>query len=135
MIFQSGRAHRRFWGTLKKKSSNNVAKIWEKLKNTCSIWFQCISQIDFSGNTRKPIFWYLKHHYTFQCDLISILQFSWIRGLCLMTCSSTMLQNLSYFWNTKIDVDFFISCYLIFSANECPGLCRHRQGHSLRGKN
>ena len=25
---------------------------------------------------------------------------------------------------------FFISCNFIFSPNECPGLCRHRPGHS-----
>ena len=25
---------------------------------------------------------------------------------------------------------FFILCYFIFFPNECPGLCRHRPGHS-----
>ena len=29
---------------------------------------------------------------------------------------------------------FFISCYIIYSLNECPGLCWHRPGHSLGGK-
>ena len=36
--------------------------------------------------------------------------------------------------NPKLVFPFFISCYFIFSPNECPGLCRHRLGHSL-GKN
>ena len=30
-----------------------------------------------------------------------------IRGLCLMKCSSKMLQNLSHFWNTKTHIVFF----------------------------
>ena len=41
-------------------------------------------------------------------------------------CPSEMLQNLPYFWSTKahvVFVLFFISCYFIFSHNECPGLC------------
>ena len=55
----------------------------------------------------------------------------------LMKCSSGTLQNLSYFWNTKthaVFIIFFISCYFIFSPNECPGLCQHRPGHSLGKK-
>ena len=47
-----------------------------------------------------------------------------IRGLCLMKCSSETLQNLTYIWNTKTHVVFFISCYFIFSSNECLGLYR-----------
>ena len=53
------------------------------------------------------------------------LHSSEIRGLCLMKCSSGMLQNLPYFWNMKTHiVIFFISCYLIFFSNayQCPGL-------------
>ena len=30
---------------------------------------------------------------------------------------------------------FFISCYFLFSPNKCPGVCRHRPGHSLGKKN
>ena len=30
-----------------------------------------------------------------------------IRGLCLMKCSSEMLQNFSHFWNTKTNIVFF----------------------------
>ena len=44
-----------------------------------------------------------------------------IRGLCLMKLSNEMLQNLPYFWNMKTQVVSFISCYFIFSPNECPG--------------
>ena len=36
--------------------------------------------------------------------------------------------------NPKLLFPFFISCYFIFSPNECPGLCLHRPGHSLRQK-
>ena len=33
--------------------------------------------------------------------------------------------------NSNLLFLFFIPCYLIFSPNECPDLCRHRPGHSL----
>ena len=33
--------------------------------------------------------------------------------------------------NPKLPFPFFISCYFICLPNECPGLCRHRPGHSL----
>ena len=36
--------------------------------------------------------------------------------------------------NPKLLFLFFILCNFIFSPNECPGLCRHRLGHSLGGK-
>ena len=36
--------------------------------------------------------------------------------------------------NPKLLFPFFISCYFIFSPNECPGLCQHRPGHSLGKK-
>ena len=36
-----------------------------------------------------------------------------IRGLCLMKCSSEMLQNLPYFWNTKTHVVFFIFHFVL----------------------
>ena len=46
-----------------------------------------------------------------------------------------MLQNLLFFIylyeNPKLLFPFFISCYFIFLPNECPGLYRHRPGHSL----
>ena len=36
--------------------------------------------------------------------------------------------------NPKLLFPFFISPYFIFFPNECPGLCRHRPGHSLGKK-
>ena len=72
---------------------------------------------------------------------MSHMHSSEIRGLCLMKCSSKMLQNLPYFWNTKTHVVFlfFISCYVLyFFYNECPGLCEHRPQadiQSFGGKN
>ena len=79
---------------------------------------------------------YSAHHHVhefwkkqFQIKLLS--HSSEIRGLCLMKWPSKMLQNLSCFWNTKTH---FISCYLLFSPNECPGLCWHRSRHLLGGK-
>ena len=48
-------------------------------------------------------------------------------------CPAKMLQNLLYFYNKKTRVVFlfFISSNFILFPNECPGLCRHRPGHSL----
>ena len=59
-----------------------------------------------------------------------------IRGLRSTKCFSKMLQNLLYFMYKKTHVIFFIfiSCNFIFLPYKCPGLCRHRPGHSL-GKN
>ena len=34
------------------------------------------------------------------------------------------------FENPKVLFLLFISCYFIFLPNECPGLCRHKPGHS-----
>ena len=48
-----------------------------------------------------------------------------------------MLQNLSYFWNTKTYIAFFHFSFhatTLFFPNEWPGLCRHRPGHSLERK-
>ena len=59
------------------------------------------------------------------------------RVLCLMKSSSEMLQNLPYFIYMKTQSRlflFFILCYFIFPPNECPGLWRHRPGHSLGKK-
>ena len=81
-----------------------------------------------------------------------------MRGWCLMKWRSEMLQNLPYSEATlqKKEVfaqrnvpakcfkicyilcirklmlffSFFISCNFIFLPYECPGLCRHRPGHS-----
>ena len=36
--------------------------------------------------------------------------------------------------NPKLLFPFFISCYFIFSPNECPGLYWHRPGHYSLGK-
>ena len=36
-----------------------------------------------------------------------------IRGLCLMKCSSQMLPNLPYFWNTKTHVVFFVFHFVL----------------------
>ena len=60
-----------------------------------------------------------------------------IRGLCLMKCSSEMLQNLPYLWNTKTHVDFFFVFHfvLLFFPNECPmSTTQHRQGRWLGEK-
>ena len=51
-----------------------------------------------------------------------------------MKCPRKTLQNLLYFWNMKTHVFIFYFCYFIFFPNECPGLCRHRPGHSLGKK-
>ena len=60
-----------------------------------------------------------------------------IRSLCLMKWSSKTLQNSLYFWNTKIHVVVFLGFHFVlnhFFPNECPGLCRHKSGHSLEKK-
>ena len=36
--------------------------------------------------------------------------------------------------NPKLLFPFFIWCNFMFLPNECPGLCRHRPGHSLGKK-
>ena len=55
-----------------------------------------------------------------------LLHSSEIRGLCSTKSSRKMLQNLPYFWNTKIHVVFFVFHFVLlyFFPNECPGLCR-----------
>ena len=60
-----------------------------------------------------------KHEYLIDGKRISDQAVSWIiqlhthssekRGLCLMKCSSEILQNLPYFWNTKTNA-FFSFC-------------------------
>ena len=53
-----------------------------------------------------------------------------IRVLCLMKCSS---ENLPYFWNMRAYAGFFRFLFhatLFFFS----GLCRHRPGHWLKGK-
>ena len=61
-----------------------------------------------------------KKHYVWQ------VHSSENKGLCLMKSYSKMLQNLSYFIylyeNPKLLFPLFISCYFIFSPNECPGV-------------
>ena len=45
-----------------------------------------------------------------------------------------MLQNLLYFYNKKTRIVFFRFSFratLCVNLNECPGLYRHRPGHSL----
>ena len=42
------------------------------------------------------------------------LHSSEIRGLCLMKCSSETIQNLPYFWNTKIDIEL---CGILYSKS------------------
>ena len=72
-----------------------------------------------------------KHSYQY-CRSIIRCHSSEIRGLCMMKWPCDMLQNLPYFGKMKTHVlVFFILFYFIFSSNECPGLCRHRPGHSL----
>ena len=55
-----------------------------------------------------------------------------IRGLHSTKCSSKTLQNLLYFMYKKTHVVFFDFHFeqLYFFPYECPGLCRHRPGHS-----
>ena len=56
-----------------------------------------------------------------------------IRCLYLMKCSSEMLQNLPYFWNTKTHIQFFFIFHFVL-LYFFPGLCQHRPGHSLGKK-
>ena len=60
-----------------------------------------------------------------------------VRGLWLMKFSIKTLQNLPYFWNTKINLVFFVFHFVLlnFFPKEYPGLSWHRQGYSLGGKN
>ena len=54
-----------------------------------------------------------------------------------MKCPSETLQNLPYFIYATTQSCFFrfsFQEYFIFLANDCPGLCRHRPGHSLGEK-
>ena len=53
-----------------------------------------------------------------------------------MQLSSKTLQNLPYFWNTKTHVLFFVFHFVLLYVfpNECPGVRRHRAGHSLGEK-
>ena len=59
------------------------------------------------------------------------------KSFCLMKWPGKTLQNLPYFiyiWKPKVAFPFFISFYYIFFPNECPGLFRHRPGHSIGEK-
>ena len=56
-----------------------------------------------------------------------------------MKCSSEMLQNFPYFWNTKTHVDFFhfpFRATLFFPLMNALVYvkCQHRPGHSLGEK-
>ena len=55
-----------------------------------------------------------------------------IRGFCWSFCPAKTL-HLLYFYNKKTHIDFFVFHFkqLSFFPYECPGLCRHRPGHSL----
>ena len=55
-----------------------------------------------------------------------------IRGLRSMKCSSETIPNLLYFMYKKTQVVSFVFHFvqLYFFPYECPGLCRHRPGHS-----
>ena len=55
-----------------------------------------------------------------------------IRSLRSTNCSSKTLQNLLYFMYKSTHVFFFVFHFvqLYFLPYECPGLCRHRPGHS-----
>ena len=53
-----------------------------------------------------------------------------------MTRWNALKFGISYIYeNPKLFFLFFISCYFTFSPYECHGLCQHRSGHSLGGKN
>ena len=66
-------------------------------------------------------------------DVNLTLHSSEIRGLRSTKCSSELLQNLLYFMYKKTHVVFFVFYFvqLYFFPYECPGLYRHRPGHSL----
>ena len=63
---------------------------------------------------------------------VDVVHSSEIRGLRSTKCSSETLQNLLYSMYKKSHVVFFVFHFvqLYFFPYECPGLCRHRPGHS-----
>ena len=114
---------------LNEKLPQNASKfaILLEYENPCSFFFQMellrmALEIKIARD-KKPPNTQRKH----ECHS------SEIRGLCSMKSSRKMLLNLPYFWNTKTHIVFFIFHFVLlyFSPNECPGLCRHRPGHSL----
>ena len=74
-------------------------------------------------------------------DLCSFLSRIWsgihihpskINNLCSSLNSKEMLQNFLYLYKKKTQVVFFVFHFEQLSSfpYECPGLCRHRPGHS-----
>ena len=61
---------------------------------TNSHW--CLQKCVAFDSDRKT--WFTKAHIDHSSEM---------RGLCLMKCSSEMLQNLPYFWNMKTHILFF----------------------------
>ena len=70
--------------------------------------------------------------FEFLLDHMNPLHTSEIKGLRSTKCSTETLQNLLYFMYKKTHVVFFIFhlVQFYFFSYECPGLCRHRPGHS-----
>ena len=56
------------------------------------------------------------------CDQINCLE------KCFKIC------HIQYIWNPKVAFSFIHFVLLYFFPNECPGLCRYSQGHSVGGK-
>ena len=97
------------------------------------------------GNSVQRIFqmcymslYKFKFEKIFKCNAFIMSHSSEIRSLCLMKCSSEMIQNLPQFWNMKTHVVSFIFYFVIyfiyFSPNKCPCICWHRLRYSF-GKN
>ena len=80
-----------------------------------------------------PVKYFLLGCFWFLMDYLHV-------GVCSFPSSffiskSSFRQGVVYLYeNPKLLFPFFISCYFIFSPNECLGLCRHRLGHLLGKK-
>ena len=90
--------------------------------------------------TRNMYSMHLLNWYEF-IQFVQTYHSSQFQSLCSTKCSTEMFQwNASKFAifyiyeNPKLFFTFFISCNFMFLPNECPGVCRQLQGHSL-GKN
>ena len=97
--------------------------LWTTLKNNENDGkYRCAGRIQAQG-TRE-----------FIDNLHTILQIhtSKINVLCSSLNSEEMLQNFLYLYKKKTQVVFFVFHFeqLSFFPYECPGLCRHRPGHS-----
>ena len=104
-----------------------ILKILALCANCITYSYNCLKIL---GKTVLLRVLYKHFAYQYFCQEYIIAHSSEIRGLRSTKCSSETLQNLLYFLYKKTHVVFFISCNFIFLPYECPGLCRHRPGHS-----